>query len=35
MTSEGKINVNGILMSENVLDLTSKTDIAKVQKYIF
>lgn len=35
MTSEGKININGILMSENVLDLTSKKDIAKVQKYIF
>tara|TARA_B110000003_G_scaffold32866_1_gene30550 strand:+ start:404 stop:1246 length:843 start_codon:yes stop_codon:yes gene_type:complete len=35
MTSEGKININGILMSENVLDLTSKKDIVKVQKYIF
>ena len=35
MTGEGKINIKGILMSENVLDLTSKKDIAKVQKYIF
>jgi NDP-sugar pyrophosphorylase family protein len=35
MISEGKTNIKGILISENVLDLTSKKDIAKVQKYIF
>ena len=34
MISEGRINIKGILISENVLDLTSKNDIVEVQKYI-
>ena len=34
MINEGIINIKGILISENVLDLTSKKDIVEVQKYI-
>ena len=34
MINEGRINIKGILISENVLDLTSKKDIVEVQKYI-
>ena len=34
MINEGRINIKGILISENVLDLTSKNDIVEVQKYI-
>ena len=34
MINEGRTNIKGILISENVLDLTSKKDIVEVQKYI-